>query len=108
MWLQKEIQTYFYTASEGLIYFVVYILWYTPVITLQWGNYQDGILFAEEYNKTHSIGTTFLQSCHLSIPLAVAREAEAHWADDAIQQWYSWREAGFWGKYFIAIVTVVR
>ena len=36
------------------------------------------IFFSEEYNRTHSTCTTFLQSFHKCIPLAVAREAEAH------------------------------
>ena len=40
------------------------------------------ILFPEEYNRTHSICTTFKKSFHKCIPLAVAREAEAHRADN--------------------------
>ena len=40
------------------------------------------ILFPEEYNRTHSICTTFIKSFHKCIPLAVAREAEAHRADN--------------------------
>ena len=40
------------------------------------------ILFPEEYNITHSICTTFKKSFHKCIPLAVAREAEAHRADN--------------------------
>ena len=40
------------------------------------------ILFPEEYNRTHSICTTFKKSIHKCIPLAVAREAEAHRADN--------------------------
>ena len=41
-----------------------------------------GILFPEEYNRTHSICTTFIKSFHKCIPRAVAREAEAHRADN--------------------------
>ena len=40
------------------------------------------ILFPEEYNRTHSICTTFIKSFHKRIPLAVAREAEAHRTDN--------------------------
>ena len=40
------------------------------------------ILFPEEYNRTHSICITFIKSFHKCIPLAVAREAEAHRADN--------------------------
>ena len=40
------------------------------------------ILFPEEYSRTHSICTTFMESFHKCIPLAVAREAEAHRADN--------------------------
>ena len=40
------------------------------------------ILFPEEYNITHSICTTFKKSFYKCIPLAVAREAEAHRADN--------------------------
>ena len=40
------------------------------------------ILFPEEYNRTHSICTAFIKSFHKCIPLAVAREAEAHRADN--------------------------
>ena len=40
------------------------------------------ILFPEEYNITHSIGTTCIKSFHKSIPVAVAREADAHRADN--------------------------
>ena len=40
------------------------------------------ILFPEEYNRTHSICTTFIKSFKKCIPLAVAREAEAHRADN--------------------------
>ena len=40
------------------------------------------ILFPEEYNRTHSICTTFIKSFHKCIPLAVAWKAEAHRADN--------------------------
>ena len=40
------------------------------------------ISFPEEYNRTHSICTTFIKSFHKCIPLADAREAEAYWADN--------------------------
>ena len=40
------------------------------------------ILSPEEYNSTHSICTTYLQLFHKCMPLAVAREAEAHRADN--------------------------
>ena len=40
------------------------------------------ILFPEEYSTTHSICKTFLKSFHKWIPLAVAREPEAHRADN--------------------------
>ena len=40
------------------------------------------ILFPEEYNRTHSICIAFIKSFHKCIPLAVAREAEAHRADN--------------------------
>ena len=40
------------------------------------------ILFPEEYNRTHSICTKFRKSFHKCIPLAVAREAKAHRADN--------------------------
>ena len=46
----------------------------------EWSNLV--ILFPEEYNRTHSICTTFIKSFHKCIPLAVAREAEAHRADN--------------------------
>ena len=40
------------------------------------------ILSPEEYSTTHSICKTFLKSFHKCIPLAVAREHEAHRADN--------------------------
>ena len=40
------------------------------------------MLFPEEYNRIHSICTTFIKSFHKCIPRAVAREAEAHRADN--------------------------
>ena len=41
------------------------------------------ILFPEEYNRTHSICTAFLKSIYKFIPLAAARVAEAHRADNS-------------------------
>ena len=59
------------------------------------------ISFPEEYSRTHSKYTTLLKSFHKCFPLAVAREAEAHRADNRYLTIIQLEGSRVLGEYFI-------